>query len=112
MSKHILYSIYLCSLWNVWAWWPGQSSKPVCGRKNVRGGSIPHIHEYITEEYRLIFSPTEEDKEDHRQYPERFFRSLLQEAVYPLRINVVEVVCMPETSLLNELSRLEQYKLS
>ena len=26
---------------NAWAWWPGRSSKPVCGLEGGRGGSIP-----------------------------------------------------------------------
>src|SRR5215210_8227118 len=28
-------------LWNAWAWWPGRSSKPVCGLEGGCGGSIP-----------------------------------------------------------------------
>jgi hypothetical protein len=28
---------------NVWAWWPGRSSKPVCGRKTSAAVRFPRI---------------------------------------------------------------------
>src|SRR5215204_2496137 len=37
----------LCS-WNAWAWWPGRSSKPVCGRKTSVAVRFPRIPLLLT----------------------------------------------------------------
>ena len=63
-------------------------------QENLRDRTPSGLREFLTDEYRLTGSLTEEQKESFRDHPEKFIRDVLEESGdHPYPINNVAVSC-------------------